>query len=140
MDLLSSIRPFFNSFYWKHRNPLVLYGLHFRGFICLFCRTILDQKKSPSNSPDRKLMDIVVFGAMGVVIGGRLGYCLFYSPDLFLDFKPISFSLFKLNISLPFWGVLKVYQGGMASHGGIIGFLVSQVLYAYRHKIVFFFL
>ena len=95
-------------------------------------------KKNRLQLPSSKLMDIVVFGAMGAVIGGRLGYCLFYSPDLFLDFKPISFSLFKFNISLPFWGVLKVYQGGMASHGGIIGFLISQALYAYRHKLSFF--
>ena len=78
--------------------------------------------------PANQLMDIVVFGAMGAVIGGRLGYCLFYSPDLFLSF----------DRSFPFWGILKVHQGGMASHGGILGFLISQALYAYRYKLSFF--
>ena len=85
-------------------------------------------KKNRLQLPINKLMDIVVFGAMGTVIGGRLGYCLFYSPDLFLSF----------DSSFPFWGALKVHQGGMSSHGGIIGFLCSQTLYAYRHKLSFF--
>ena len=78
--------------------------------------------------PSQKLMDIVFFGAMGAVIGGRLGYCLFYSPDLFLSFDK----------SFPFWGILKVHQGGMSSHGGIIGFLLAQILYSHRHKLSFF--
>ena len=78
--------------------------------------------------PFNKLMDSIVFGAMGAVIGGRLGYCLFYAPDLFLSF----------DSSFPFWGALKVHEGGMASHGGILGFLVSQLLYSYRYKLSFF--
>ena len=85
-------------------------------------------KKNRLQLPKNKLMDIVVFGAMGAVIGGRLGYGLFYSPDLFLSF----------DSSFPFWGILKIHQGGMSSHGGIIGFLCSQVLYAHRHKLSFF--
>ena len=65
---------------------------------------------------------------MGAVIGGRLGYCLFYQPDLFLSF----------DSSFPYWGFFKIHEGGMASHGGIIGFFVSQVLYARYHKLSFF--
>ena len=102
-----------------------------------FAGAYLIQKKR-LQLPKENLMDIVFVGALGAVIGGRLGYCLFYSPDLFLDFTPISFSLSKFNISFPFWGALKVYQGGMSSHGGIIGFLLAQALYAYRHKVSFF--
>ena len=46
---------------------------------------------------------------------------------------------FSPSISLsPFWGALKIHQGGMASHGGILGFLLSQILYAYRYKLSFF--
>ena len=85
-------------------------------------------KKNRLQIPGGQLMDIIFFGALGAVIGGRLGYCLFYSPDLFLSFDK----------SFPFWGALKVHQGGMSSHGGIIGFLLSQILYAYRHKLSFF--
>ena len=85
-------------------------------------------RKGRINLPSAKLMDIIVYGAMGVVIGGRLGYCFFYNPDLLLSFDK----------SFPFWGAIKIHQGGMASHGGIIGLLISQILYAYRHKLSFF--
>lgn len=85
-------------------------------------------RKGRLNLPSEKLMDIVVYGAMGAVIGGRLGYCLFYSTDLILSF----------DSSFPFWGVLKIHQGGMASHGGILGFLIAQFIYAYRYKFSFF--
>ncbi len=75
-----------------------------------------------------KLMDVVFYGAIGAVLGGRLGYCIFYSPNLFLSF----------DNTFPFWGLLKIHQGGMASHGGILGLLFSQILYAYRYKISLF--
>jgi phosphatidylglycerol:prolipoprotein diacylglycerol transferase len=69
--------------------------------------------------------DFVTYGALGVLIGGRLGYCLFYSPDLFLKFKS----------SFPFWGVFAVNEGGMASHGGMIGLVIACTLFAMRHGI-----
>ncbi len=75
-----------------------------------------------------KLMDAVGTGALGAVLGGRLGYCAFYRPDLFVSF----------DISFPYWGLLKIHEGGLSSHGGIIGFLLFQALFAYRHKLSFF--
>lgn len=66
--------------------------------------------------------DFVFYCALGTLIGGRLGYCLFYSPDLFLQFKP----------EFPFWGVLAVNEGGMASHGGIIGLVAAATLFAMK--------
>jgi len=75
-----------------------------------------------------KLVDIVTYGAIGAVAGGRLGYCLFYGTYLFFDFEPLSFSLFQFNISLPFWGVLRIFEGGMSSHGGLAGLFVSFLI------------
>ena len=69
--------------------------------------------------------DFVAYGAIGILIGGRLGYCLFYSPDLFIKFKS----------DFPFWGVLAVNEGGMASHGGMIGLMVASTLFAIKHGI-----
>jgi phosphatidylglycerol---prolipoprotein diacylglyceryl transferase len=69
--------------------------------------------------------DFVFAIAIGTIVGGRLGYCLFYSPELFLRFRS----------ELPFWGVLAVNEGGMASHGGIIGIVVACYLFARKHKI-----
>ena len=67
--------------------------------------------------------DFVAYGAIGVLVGGRLGYCIFYSPDLFLKFKS----------EFPFWGVFALNEGGMASHGGMIGLVVACTLFAIKH-------
>ena len=61
---------------------------------------------------------------VGAFIGGRIGFCLLYQPAL-LGF---------MN-QFPFWGVLALQNGGMASHGGIIGALVAAWLFSVRHKV-----
>ena len=75
-----------------------------------------------------KILDLITYGALGVIAGGRLGYCLFYSPHLFLQFDSF----------FPFWGVLKIHQGGMASHGGILGLLLALWIYSFRERISLF--
>lgn len=62
--------------------------------------------------------DAIVFAAIGAIVGGRLGYVLFYQPSL----------LWSLSSDLPFWGVLRLNEGGMASHGGMIGIAVAAWL------------
>ena len=64
--------------------------------------------------------DLVFYGAMGVVLGGRLGYVLFYNFDRFLD--------------EPLW-LFKVWQGGMSFHGGLIGVIVAMLWFARRQVI-----
>jgi len=59
--------------------------------------------------------DLVLFAVAGVVIGGRLGYVLFYQPSL----------LWTFGDAPPWWGVLMIQKGGMASHGGMIGVIVA---------------
>ena len=84
--------------------------------------------KGRLNLPLEKLTDIVTVGALGAVAGGRIGYCLFYGTHLFSDF----------SASFPFWGVLKIHEGGMSSHGGFLGLFLSFLIYARRQKISFF--
>ncbi len=68
----------------------------------------------------RDVEDILFLGVMGVVIGGRLGYCLFYKPGYYA--------------SHPF-EVFAVWQGGMSFHGGMLGVAVAQLWFARsRHK------
>ncbi len=68
----------------------------------------------------RDIEDILFFGVVGVVLGGRIGYCLFYKPDYYLV-HPLE--------------ILAVWQGGMSFHGGMLGVLVSQFWFARtRHK------
>ncbi len=63
----------------------------------------------------RDIEDILFLGVMGVVIGGRVGYCLFY--------KPVYYASHPLEI-------FYVWQGGMSFHGGMLGVLVSQIWFA----------
>ena len=59
--------------------------------------------------------DLIFYCALGAVLGGRLGYVFFYDFNSFLA-DPIS--------------LFKVWQGGMAFHGGLIGVIVSMILFA----------
>jgi len=59
--------------------------------------------------------DLLFFGVLGVIIGGRLGYVLFYKPGYYLE-HPLE--------------ALMLWKGGMASHGGIIGVIVVMWLFA----------
>ncbi|WP_095210466.1 prolipoprotein diacylglyceryl transferase [Endozoicomonas ascidiicola] len=61
-----------------------------------------------------QVSDLVFYGAVGVVLGGRAGYVLFYNFDYFLRD--------------PLW-LLKVWDGGMSFHGGLLGVLVAMWLY-----------
>lgn len=72
-------------------------------------------RRGISRIPASRVGDAIVCIVLGVVLGGRLGYVLFYNPALFLDFSP----------AFPFWGVLAINRGGMASHGGIIGVVLA---------------
>ncbi|HZW10883.1 MAG TPA: prolipoprotein diacylglyceryl transferase [Phycisphaerales bacterium] len=65
--------------------------------------------------PAHRCGDAMLAVIVGVVVGGRLGYVLFYEPSLLWDFSGAA----------PWWGVLAVQRGGMASHGGIIGVIIA---------------
>ena len=69
--------------------------------------------------------DFITYAVIGVLVGGRVGYCLFYEPALLIDFQA----------EFPFWGVLAIHEGGMASHGGMIGCFVAMILFAARSGI-----
>lgn len=62
---------------------------------------------------------------LGVLLGGRLGHVLFYEPSL----------LWSFSDAFPFWGLLEIHKGGMASHGGIAGVIIAAVWFGKRHWI-----
>ena len=72
-------------------------------------------KLSKQNLDD--LLTAVVFG---VIIGGRLGYVLFYNLSYFIS-HPLE--------------ILAVWHGGMSFHGGLLGVIVATILFARRHRI-----
>ena len=71
----------------------------------------------------KDLEDLLFAGVLGVVLGGRLGYTLFYHPDFYLTHP--------LNI-------LKLWEGGMSFHGGLLGVILAMLWFAHRHKTTFF--
>lgn len=102
------------------------YGLSYlAGFIAayLLIRHLARTGRSTLNA--QAVVDLVFAVAIGTVVGGRLGYCVFYQPSLLVSFEP----------GFPFWGVLKLNQGGMASHGGVIGIVIACLLFARKHKV-----
>lgn len=79
---------------------------------------------TPVKSSD-VILDMVTTIAIASMVGGRIGYCLFYAPEL----------IFTFHSEFPFWGVLEIHRGGMASHGGMIGLGVGAYLFARKYKI-----
>ena len=71
--------------------------------------------RAPRPWEGKDVEDILFLGVMGVVLGGRIGYCLFYKPAYYLS-HPLE--------------ILAVWQGGMSFHGGMLGVLVAMVWYA----------
>jgi len=67
----------------------------------------------------RDVEDILFLGVIGVVLGGRLGYCLFYKPAYYLA-HPLE--------------IFAVWQGGMSFHGGLIGVIAAMVWFAWSRK------
>lgn len=70
----------------------------------------------------KMITDFVILSAIGGFVGGRLGYGLFYAPDLFLKFRP----------EFPFWGVFALSEGGMSIFGAILGIVVTSTIFAIR--------
>jgi len=71
----------------------------------------------------KDIEDILFYGVLGVVLGGRLGYCLFYMPTHYLN-HPLD--------------ILKVWEGGMSFHGGFLGVLFALWWFARKKKLTFF--
>ena len=70
----------------------------------------------------QELSDLLFYAALGVVIGGRLGYMLFYNTHALWD-NP--------------WLVFKVWQGGMSFHGGLLGVFIAVAVFARQSKRTF---
>ncbi len=72
---------------------------------------------------EQQVGDLVFWVALGVILGGRLGYVLFYNFDQFLQ-QPLS--------------LFAVWEGGMAFHGGLIGVILAMLLFARKQGLRFF--
>lgn len=85
--------------------------------------------------PDEKFDPLFIYIFVSVLIGARLGHCLFYQPDYFLSSGKHIVEMF-LPIHFMADGSWK-YTGyeGLASHGGVIGMIIAIFIYSYRNKV-----
>src|SRR6202051_3691746 len=89
-------------------------------FICGYLVFLWLAKRGYADLPPQRVGDFITGCALfGVIVGGRLGYVFFYKPEMLRE--PLS--------------ILRVWEGGMASHGGMLGILAFTFYYAWRHKI-----
>ncbi len=92
------------------------YGLmYLAAFAAAWVLGVYRAQQAHSPISKSQMEDLVFYGAMGIVLGGRVGYVLFYSFAEFLD-NPIT--------------LIKVWEGGMSFHGGLIGVIVAINMYA----------
>ena len=100
------------------------YGMMYLvGFAAVWWLGTLRAKAAHSPFKPEHIADLVFYGAVGAVIGGRLGYCLFYDPATYLA-NPLK--------------IIFINEGGMAFHGGLVGVLVAMWLYSRKLKLGFF--
>jgi phosphatidylglycerol:prolipoprotein diacylglycerol transferase len=77
-----------------------------------YCRWLT--RRPPHTISKQQIDDFLLWATLGVVLGGRIGYILFYNPGFFLA-HPLQ--------------MLVVWQGGMSFHGGLIGVILAMILY-----------
>ena len=82
----------------------------------LYCKKILIKDKNISKLFD----DLISYLIIGIILGGRLGYVIFYNLEYFSS-NPIE--------------ILMIWQGGMSFHGGLLGVLALTIIYAKKHNV-----
>jgi len=75
---------------------------------------------SPVVATPEQVDDFLTWATLGVVIGGRMGYVLFYQPGFFFE-NPLK--------------IFALWQGGMSFHGGMLGVVVGLFVFCYQQKI-----
>ncbi|MFA6970262.1 MAG: prolipoprotein diacylglyceryl transferase [Gallionella sp.] len=116
---------------YPHINPIALqlgplaihwYGLMYMAgfltFIWLGRKRIVALNLKQFNN--KLLDDLLFYGVLGVILGGRLGEVIFYNPGYYFA-NPLK--------------ILAVWEGGMSFHGGFLGVLVAMAVFAWQHKL-----
>jgi phosphatidylglycerol---prolipoprotein diacylglyceryl transferase len=101
------------------------YGLmYLAGFLAFLCLGKLRARRFPERGMTPEMLDdLLTYGVLGVILGGRLGEVLFYQPGYYFS-HPLE--------------ILAIWKGGMSFHGGFLGVLVAVALFARRRGLSFF--
>ena len=97
------------------------YGLAYLAGLAFAWWLAVRRSRVPGAAVAREQVDdLIFFGALGVVLGGRIGYAIFYGSDRLAED--------------PSW-LLRVWQGGMSFHGGMLGVMLAMYLFARKRDI-----
>ena len=81
----------------------------------LYCKKLLIQDNNTSKLFD----DLISYLIIGIILGGRLGYVIFYNAEYYLN---------------NFFEILMIWQGGMSFHGGLIGVIVATIIFCKKYN------
>ena len=100
------------------------YGLTYLSGLAIAWWLLNIRSRAPDNrwNPD-EVADLIFYGAVGIIIGGRLGSAIFYNLPYYLS-NPVA--------------ILKIWQGGMSFHGGLIGVALAVAYFARKNNRRFF--
>jgi len=101
--------------HWYGLTYLAAFGL----FLFLAVRRVRLPQFAAAGWTRRDVEDMLFLGVLGVVVGGRLGYALFYKPGQYLS-HPAE--------------ILMVWKGGMSFHGGLLGVMAAMAWFAHTRK------
>lgn len=100
------------------------YGLMYLiGFVSAYWLCSRRAKMPNSGWTQEQVSDLIFYGALGVILGGRMGYMIFYNFPVLLE-NPLS--------------MFKVWEGGMSFHGGLLGVSAAVFIFALRYNKRFF--
>ena len=85
----------------------------------------IKNKNKPNLTQAEKLHfdDLLFYFVIGIIIGGRLGYVIFYNFEYYIN---------------NFFEIFKIWKGGMSFHGGLLGIIISTFIYSRKEKTSFF--
>jgi phosphatidylglycerol---prolipoprotein diacylglyceryl transferase len=101
--------------HWYGLTYLVAFGL----FLWLARRRVQLPHFAHAGWSARDVEDLLFYGVLGVVVGGRIGYALFYKPGQYLA-NPLE--------------ILMVWKGGMSFHGGLLGVIAAMAFFARQRQ------
>lgn len=118
---VSNFDPFLIKFSENPEIGIRFYGLaYLLGFAIAFFLMKLYMKKGKLNITDDQLWTLITAGIIGVFVGGRIGYMIGYGFESFIR-DPLQ--------------VFRVWDGGMASHGGFIGVIIAVIWFSRKYKV-----
>jgi phosphatidylglycerol---prolipoprotein diacylglyceryl transferase len=108
-----------------HLGPVSVrwYGIMYLiGFVAAWWLGQRRARRPDSPVKSAQMDDLIFYGALGVILGGRIGYMIFYGRDQLVE-NPAA--------------IFRIWEGGMSFHGGLLGVIAAMALYARNARIGF---